>query len=67
MINNCCLLFTLVHTVQVVINPRLFYCMVSKKTVMTPRSFKGNAVMKEPLKKGLTMKPASLDALIVRE
>ena len=68
MINNFCLVYiAYYHTVQVVINLRLLYCVVSKKKVMTPQSFKGNAEMKELLKKDLIMKPASLEALIVRE
>ena len=52
MINNCCLVYiAYYHTVQVVINPLLFYCVASKKKVMTPRSFKGIAEMKELLKR----------------
>ena len=53
MINYFCLLHMAnYHTVQVVINLRLLYCVVSKKKVMTPKSFKGDAEMKELLKKG---------------
>ena len=52
MIDNCCLVYiAYYHTVQVVINPLLFYCVASKKKVMTPRSFKGIAEMKELLKR----------------
>ena len=52
MINNFFLVYiAYCHTVQVVMNPRLIYCVVSKKMVMTPKSFKVNAEMKELLKR----------------
>ena len=52
MINHFCLVYIAhYHIVQVVINLRLLYSVVSKKMVMTPKSFKVNVEMKELLKR----------------